>query len=339
MSGAEVARRPAGALAVTPEQTEWTEPQAAALEQLGISDAPRGDQLVFLGQAQRTGLDPFARQLYMIGRKDRDAPSGKKWTVQASIDGLRVVAQRSGTYRGQVGPQWCGPDGVWSDVWLHQRAPLAARVGVLREGWPQPMYAVAHFTEYAATFTDRQSGTTRMTGQWGTKPALMLAKCAEALALRKAFPHDLSGVYTAEEMGQADAPAVVPGVVTVSRPEPAPDPVEVAPSRDWHGEVAGMGDLGPLQQLWSEARAAGALDHDLAEHLKARAGEIVDAERAAAEVAAEDQAAQVDPWVTTPAQTEAAAESDDAAAAADHAGAQGGQADPVDAEVVEGGQG
>jgi hypothetical protein len=70
-----------------------------------VSGASEGDLQVFLHYAQRAGLDPFARQFYMIGRNDRQ-PGGKKWTIQASIDGLRIVAQRSGEYAGQVGPEW-----------------------------------------------------------------------------------------------------------------------------------------------------------------------------------------------------------------------------------------
>lgn len=258
MSGTDVARRPAGALAVTDDQTEWTEAQAAALAQMGVEEAPRGDQLVFLGQAQRTGLDPFARQLYMIGRKDRGTV---KWTVQASIDGLRVVAQRSGSYRGQVGPQWCGPDGQWSDVWLHQGPPAAARVGVLREGWAQPMYAVAHFAEYAATYTDRSSNSTTLTGQWRSKPSLMLAKCAEALALRKAFPHDLSGIYTSEEMSQADAP------------QPAAHPAPAA-AVDHGPAIAAASTREELNALWRRVVAAGQMSEDVKATFTERAARI-----------------------------------------------------------------
>ncbi len=216
MSGQEVeVRTAAGALAVDPGQSFWTDEQRAALRQIGIDEASNGDLAVFLNYAQRTALDPFSRQIYMIGRneKQRDGSWGKKWTIQASIDGLRIIAQRSGDYAGQVGPEWCGQDGFWHDVWLKAEPPAASRVGVLRTGFAAPLYAVAMFREYVGT--DKDGNPTKM---WRDKGALMIAKCAEALALRKAFPNDLSGIYTSEEMSQADTlpPAtgpVVSGVV------------------------------------------------------------------------------------------------------------------------------
>lgn len=175
-------------LAVSGEQGFWNEKQIAALKQLGLTNAPKGDLAVFLHYAQRTGLDPFARQLYMIER-------GGRYTIQASIDGLRIVAQRSGEYAGQAGPFWCGEDGEWIDVWLSDQPPVACKVGVFRQGFTEPLWAVAKFSSYNAG-----------TPIWRKMPDTMIAKCAEALALRKAFPNDLSGIYTSEEMAQADVP-------------------------------------------------------------------------------------------------------------------------------------
>lgn len=188
------------ALAVSNDQAYWSKEQLAALRQIGVENAPQADLAVFLNYAQRTGLDPFARQLYMIGRnqKTKDGWS-TKWTIQASIDGLRIVAERSGDYAGQVGPEFCGEDGVWRDTWTGTQPPVAARVGVLRHGFSAPLYAVAYYDEYVQT--DREGKPTSM---WASKPRLMLAKCAEALALRKAFPNDLAGLYTADEMGAVD---------------------------------------------------------------------------------------------------------------------------------------
>lgn len=257
------------ALAVTAGQTSWTPEQRAALVQLGVQNATEGDLAVFLNYAQRTGLDPYARQIYMIGRNDRRSGT-TKWTIQASIDGLRIVAQRSGQYAGQVGPEWCGPDGVWKDVWLHPSPPVAARVGVLRQGFAQPLYAVALTREYMQGFDGKPSGL------WASKPAVMIAKCAEALALRKAFPMDLSGLYTAEEMSQADAEAP-----TVARPVEAPNPT----GRDWDGEVDDAQTADALRDLYREARSEGALTQALAaritekgQALKAAEEDVVDAE-------------------------------------------------------------
>lgn len=193
-------------LTVDPDQEWWTAQQEAALAQIGIADAPKAEQAVFLHQCQRTGLDPFARQIYLIGRAGR-------YTIQTGIDGYRLVARRAVDQSGETlgnGPQeWCGEDGVWRDVWLADTPPAAARFTVIRNG--QTFQSVALLHEYAAL---KRDGT--MTEMWRTKPALMLSKCAEALAIRRAFPADLSGIYTTDEMQQANNPA--------GRPKHTPPP-------------------------------------------------------------------------------------------------------------------
>ena len=206
----EIAVAPTGVLALDPHQTDWTEPQKAALAQIGIADAPRGDQLVFLHHAQKTGLDPFSRQTYMIGRREWDAKNQRetyRYTIQAGIDGLRVIAERTGRYEGRTPISWCGEDGVWRDVWLDRnRPPTAARCGVYKQGFREPLVSVAVFSEYAGT---KKGGD--LTKMWATKGSHMIGKVAEALALRAAFPHDLSGIYTPEEMDQ-ETPQGEPGV-------------------------------------------------------------------------------------------------------------------------------
>lgn len=152
---------------------------------------------LFIHQAKRTGLDPFTRQIYATKRQD-------KMTVQATIDGLRLIAERSEKYEGQTKAEWCGQDGVWKDVWLAKTAPVAARIGVFKKGFREATYATALFEEYAQKDYNGKIGY-----MWQKMPALMIAKVAEALALRKAFPNDLSGIYSTEEMAQSDLPETV----------------------------------------------------------------------------------------------------------------------------------
>lgn len=208
----DLAVRTGSDLAINGDQNGWTDKQVAALHQLGVKDASQGDLDVFFHQCQRTGLDPFAKQIYMIGRTAKEKDDRGQWrettkyTIQTGIDGYRLIARRAADRShetlGYGDTVWCGPDGRWVDVWLSDDHPAAAKVTVLRNGQQFP--GLALWNEYVQTKKDFKSGEIMPNSMWERMGAGQLAKCAEALALRKAFPQDLSGIYTTDEMGQAD---------------------------------------------------------------------------------------------------------------------------------------
>lgn len=193
------------ALVVRPEQALAMaladQTKLATLRDTLASDLHDVEFELFLEVCRATGLNPFQKQIYAIARgQDRN----RKLTFQTGIDGYRLLADRTGKYAGQDDPEWCGEDGVWRDIWTGSEPPFAARVRVYRKDTDRPFTGIARYSEYVQTMKDYNSQKTVPNSMWAKMPTNQLAKCAEALALRKAFPADMAGVYTEDEMGQAD---------------------------------------------------------------------------------------------------------------------------------------
>jgi hypothetical protein len=156
--------------------------------------------------------------------------------LYVKITGLRSIAQGTGRYEGQCAPAWCGPDGVWRDARLSSEPPAAARVGVYIKGRSEPVYGIARWEVCA----ELNAG--RPVGLWRKMPAHMLLKCAEANALRKAFPETLGGLMVeGERVGRRPMAASVDAMVfEVYRGflVPAPDGVKPDGSRCMSAEQA-----------------------------------------------------------------------------------------------------
>ena len=175
---------------ITPVPTYTTE-QLQLIKDTVAKGATDDELRLFLYTAKRTGLDPLTRQIHFIKRYDGQLRR-EVGTPQTGIDGFRVIAERSGEYAGQDAPVFTYTEDGDVD---------SATVTVYRflHGERVAISATAFFEEYMQT--TKEGIPNRM---WSKMPRSQLAKCAEALALRKAFPQDLSGVYTFDEMAQAD---------------------------------------------------------------------------------------------------------------------------------------
>lgn len=186
-------------LVLTSDQTGFTPRQLAALEQFGIINVPQAELEVFFHHAKRCGLDPFLKQIYLIKRYSSQLKRDV-WTAQTGIDGLRLIAERTGKYVGSESQtHYVGGKLISATVTV--RKIVGNVIGEFT--------ATALYKEYVQRYRDGN-----VTEMWKTKEAILLTKCAEALALRKGFPQDMFGVYTEEEMMQADnvAPTVAAAI-------------------------------------------------------------------------------------------------------------------------------
>lgn len=189
----------------------WSLEQTALMEFAGlVKTVQRGQERVkeyapaavaqaFIAAVQRSGLDPFARQIYA-------AEIGGKWTILGAIDGFRAVATASHEYEGRTPIQYTADGIVWTDTWLSDEAPAAARVGIWRKGFREAAYTVCTWKEFGRT-----------TGQWKTMKAWMLGIRVLSHALRDSFPQILGGIYTPEDFDASN-----PG-----------DAIVIDPSENW----------------------------------------------------------------------------------------------------------
>lgn len=165
---------------------------------------------MFVAMATKLGLDPLSKQIHCVKRHVKQANG--QWvdamTIVVGIDGYRLVADRTGRYCPGRAPTYeYDDDGRVTSA--------TAYVLKLAAGAWHEVSAVAFWDEYAQT--NKEGAPTAM---WAKMPRLMLAKCAEALVLRRAFPAELSGVYTEDEMAQAqnDAPLAMAAHPVVNAP-------------------------------------------------------------------------------------------------------------------------
>lgn len=150
---------------------------------------------IFLMACAKTQLDPFMRQIYAVKRKAKrpDGSWGETMTIQTGIDGYRLIAERTGYYAPGQEPTY----GYDSEGKLQCATAYVKKM--TKDGTWHVVSASAYLDEYCQKGREGQP-----IGMWATMPRTMLAKCAESQALRKAFPAEMSGVYTKEEMEQAE---------------------------------------------------------------------------------------------------------------------------------------
>ena len=155
------------------------------------ADTPKATIELFGRFCKESGLSPFRRQIHLIKR-------GDKFTIQTGIDGYRATANRTGLYAGS--DDYIFDEGIneYQHIQTKRGHPTTATSTVYKlvGNTRVPFTATMRWDEY---FPGEKQGF-----MWMKMPYLMAGKCAESLALRKAFPEELAGIYTDEEMMQAD---------------------------------------------------------------------------------------------------------------------------------------
>lgn len=265
----------------------WTDEQNSLADFIGFTTkidgqtviAPLGVRAAFLATVEKTQLDPVQRQIYLMF-------IGGKWMILVSIDGLRLIAQRSKEYRGQTEPEWSDgldhpvpmvvdgklvtdnegnpvmtQDLVWRKAWVSDTPPAVSRVGVFRAGVKAPTYGIATWKAYGKT-----------NGQWKNNGPHMLSIRAEAQALRKQFPMELSNLYLREELDDENFN-------------------DGTNQRDWKAELDDAKTLDEVGVIYEDMKASGGWNKKLDAEVRARKSAIRADAEAATVVMVEESAA------------------------------------------------
>jgi len=191
---------------------EYDREQVDLIKRMICKDASDDELQLFIQQCKRTGLDPFNRQIHAVKRWDSQTKRNVM-TVQVGIDGFRLIAERTDRYVP-------GREPTFTYDREGNLVSATSYVKKLAGGAWHEVSATAFFREYVQT--TKEGVPNRF---WARMPCTMLAKCAEALALRRAFPMELSGLYAPEEMAQADVEVeVAPTPVVKQLPAPEVKP-------------------------------------------------------------------------------------------------------------------
>lgn len=175
---------------------KMSKPQIELIKRTVARGASDDELRLFIQVCKGANLNPFLKQVFLVPRWD--SKEGREVrAIQVSIDGFRAIAEESGAYAGNDDPIFEGEDTikVGSEKATKEiKVPNSARVVVYKMvgGQKCSFTATARWSEYYPG--------PKMGFQWHMRPYLMLGKCAEALALRKAFPKLLSGMYAQEEL-------------------------------------------------------------------------------------------------------------------------------------------
>lgn len=169
---------------------------------------------LFIHMAKHLRLDPLRRQIYAFVFSKND-PKKRRMSIIVAIDGFRTIADRTGAYRpDEDEPTYEVDPSLKSPLNPIGLVKATVRVWKHSHGEWHRVTASAYWDEYAPIkdeWAEGEDGRRRPTGKstldtsgnWGKMPRLMLAKVAEALALRKAWPDDFSNVYAAEEVDRS----------------------------------------------------------------------------------------------------------------------------------------
>lgn len=166
---------------------EFTQEQEKMIRDTFANGASPSEFEMLMAVARMRGLNPITKQIHFVKRWD-SMRNAHVWAYQVSIDALRGMAEETGLCDGQDEPEF---------EFDAKGQLVSVKVRVYRKDRSRPYVGVCYLSEFVQT---TKNGTPN--SMWATKPRHMLAKCAEALALRKAFPEKTGGLYTDDEMPQ-----------------------------------------------------------------------------------------------------------------------------------------